>query len=65
MAGQFLPWFACEQPERPTNAAVMWHYEDCLGCDIKADMLSRLYPDDPHVAWLRDTVRSVDGVGFV
>jgi hypothetical protein len=43
----------------------VWHYEGCIGCDIKADMLVLLYPDDPLVAWLRSTVQHVDGVGVI
>ena len=58
-------WFACTEPERPTDAYVVWHYEGCIGCDIKTDMLVALHPDDPHVAWLRRTVQRVDGVGVV
>lgn len=45
-------WYACEQPERPTDAFVVWHYGICRGCEFKADVLAHLHPDDPHVAWL-------------
>jgi hypothetical protein len=49
------PWFACEEPERPTDAAVLWHYaygDDCRGCRLKAEMVLRQWPDDTHVQWL-------------
>jgi len=47
-------WFACEEPERPTDVWVRWHYVDCAACRIKADALQRLHPDDSNVAWLVD-----------
>lgn len=44
-------WFACEQPERPPDAYVMWHYgEEC--CHLKAEVQGRRFPDDPNVARL-------------
>jgi hypothetical protein len=55
------PWFACDEPERPTDAHVLWHYRDCMGCLLKAQMLAHLYPDDPHVAWLKATVDTQTG----
>lgn len=45
-------WYACTEPERPTDAFVMWHYHDCMACRIKASALAWQYPDDPHVQWL-------------
>lgn len=49
-------WYACAEPERPTDAAVLWHYEGCLACALKADALEWQYPDDPHVQWLRSMI---------
>ena len=46
------PWYACEQPERPTDPLVVWHYTDCQACRLKVELLDRLYPDDPHIKWL-------------
>ena len=57
------PWFACEEPERPTDASVRWHYEGCKACRIKADALEWHYPDDPHVQWLRGVMQSCLGPG--
>lgn len=45
-------WWACEEPERPTDPYVRWHYRDCLGCRVKGQALAMQHPDDPHVAWL-------------
>lgn len=45
-------WFACEEPERPTDAWVMWHYHECVACQMKAEMMAVLYPDDTHIGWL-------------
>ncbi len=46
-------WYACEQPERPTDPYVIWHYREpektCRGCQFKAMLVLRQYPDDPHV----------------
>ena len=49
-------WFPCENPERPTDANVLWHYDgrDCLGCRVTAKALKLRDPDDPHVDWLAD-----------
>ena len=49
-------WYACEEAERPTDPYVRWHYEDCLGCFVKAHALSFMFPDDSHVAWLNDRI---------
>lgn len=49
-------WYACSEPERPTDAYVLWHYSGCVACRFKADALVRQYEDDPHVRWVRDTV---------
>lgn len=50
------PWHACEQPERPPDGAVFWHYRVggriCKGCAFKAAVQQHRYPDDPHVRWL-------------
>jgi hypothetical protein len=54
-------WFACTEPERPTDPFVTWHYEECTGCQIKAGFLARLHPDDPHVRWLNDHMTSERG----
>lgn len=51
-------WYACEEPERPTDGHVRWHYDlpagagPCNGCRIKAEMLLREYPDDTSVQWV-------------
>ncbi len=45
-------WVACQQPERPPDAFVVWHYEGCDRCRFKAEIQVRLFPDDPHVCWL-------------
>ncbi len=49
-------WYACSEPERPTDAFVLWHYAgggvDCTGCRVKADLLLRQYPEDTHVQWV-------------
>ena len=48
-------WFACDEPERPTDGSVRWHYAfegPCVGCQVKASALAQMYPDDPHVVWL-------------
>ena len=45
-------WFACTEPERPTDPFVTWHYEECVGCRVKAAALASMYPDDSHVRWL-------------
>jgi hypothetical protein len=50
-------WFACEEPERPTDPYVLWHYavgDDCAGCRLKAKLLLIQRPDDTHVQWLAD-----------
>jgi hypothetical protein len=52
-------WLACSEPERPTDPWVIWHYEGCRACRIKAALLARLHPDDPHVAWLNDRMAGV------
>lgn len=54
-------WFACEEPERPTDPYVVWHYgfnlgSWCLACHVKADALARQHPDDGSVAWLVEAV---------
>jgi hypothetical protein len=49
-----MMWFACEQPERPPDAKVVWHYCCCAPCRVKAEAQARRFPDDPHVAWLVD-----------
>lgn len=53
-------WFACAEPERPTDAFVMWHYRGCRACSIKVDVLSAMYPADTHVAWLSAAVEVPD-----
>lgn len=55
-------WFACEQPERPTDPFVMFHYDGCRACRLVVDMLVRMHPDDSHVAWL-DRRTDPDAVG--
>lgn len=45
-------WFACENPERPTDPYVRWHYRECTGCRVKAEALSHMHPSNTHVAWL-------------
>lgn len=54
-----LTWFACSEPERPTDAYVIWHYGDdgpCRGCQIKLAMVAHHHPDADGVAWLRERV---------
>lgn len=48
-------WYACEEPERPTDGLVVWHCgagDDCTGCRVKAEAKLREFPDDSHVQWL-------------
>jgi hypothetical protein len=52
-------WAACDEPERPPDAWVVWHYaaamptgEPCRGCAFKAQIQLRRFPDDPKVGWL-------------
>lgn len=45
-------WWACAEPEKPTDMNVVWHYHDCLACRLKASVQQVLHPNDPHVAWL-------------
>jgi hypothetical protein len=45
-------WVACAEPERPVDAYVLWHYEGCNACLLKAQMQQRLYPDGLGVDWL-------------
>lgn len=33
------PWYACSEPERPTDPYVVWHYDDCPACRIKAQVV--------------------------
>lgn len=47
-----MSWYACEQLERPPDPSVAWHYDGCDLCLKKAQHQARLFPDDPHVAWL-------------
>lgn len=54
-------WLACEHPERPPDAFVRWHYDECRGCDIKLDVQVARFPDDPHVRWLRGFIPSTRG----
>lgn len=51
------PWYACAEPERPTDPDVLWHYEDCTGCRVKAAALAMQHPDNSHVTWLNDLIR--------
>lgn len=44
-------WFACAEPERPTDPMVRWH-ADCAGCLARAAALAWSYPDDSHVQHL-------------
>ena len=50
-------WYACEQPERPPDPYVLWHYDDprtgpCAGCAFKAHVQSMRFPESTHVEWL-------------
>lgn len=55
-----VTWMACEQPERPPDPLVVWHYicdgDVCRGCSLKAGVQLRRFPDDPHVRWLAGMV---------
>ena len=53
-------WYACEQPERPTDPAVRWHYRNCRPCRVKAQAVALQHPDDPHVAWLNGVLGAGD-----
>jgi hypothetical protein len=46
-------WFACDEPERPTDPWVQWHYGLCTGCRVKSEALALQHPDDEHVNWVR------------
>ena len=57
-------WFACSEPERPTDALVIWHYlpddgAPCRGCQIKAEMIARTHPDALGIEWLIERVGCV------
>lgn len=39
-------WYACENPERPNDPHIMWHYEPCHGCHVAALAALRRWPDD-------------------
>jgi hypothetical protein len=39
-----MPWYACDEPERPTDPYVLWHYDDCEACLIKARAVSIMHP---------------------
>lgn len=30
-----IHWWACEFPERPGDGCQLWHYDDCVGCQVK------------------------------
>lgn len=32
------------------------HYDGCQGCRVAAEALALRNPDDPHVAWLHNTI---------
>lgn len=49
-----MTWYACEEPERPTDAHVRWHYDGCRPCAVKADALRSQYPEDEHVVVLAE-----------
>lgn len=55
-----VTWWACEHPERPTDALVVWHYDDCIPCAIKAEALARQHPDDASVRWLIERMGIVE-----
>lgn len=51
-------WFACEEPERPPDPYVVWHYHSCRGCLVKIEAQERRFPDDSHVRLLADLLRA-------
>lgn len=51
-------WVACEEPERPPDAFVRWHYNACRGCLIKAQAQQQRFPDDIHVRHLVEMLES-------
>lgn len=56
--GPWVPWFACEEPERDIDAMALWHHSDCFGCRLKAAAQLVRFPDDSHVQWLNQTIEN-------
>lgn len=50
-------WYPCENPERPNDAAMRWHYRDCRSCHVAAIATQRRHPDDHSVAWVVENTR--------
>lgn len=42
-------WFACSAPEKPTDPYVIWHYNGCNACRLKAQAVARMHPDIPRL----------------
>lgn len=54
-------WIACEVPEKEPDPHVRWHLggpEPCRGCIIKIEAQERRFPDDQHVKFVADLLRS-------
>lgn len=53
-----LPPWPTDLPTAPrdTVAGLADGASGCLGCQVKAQALAAMYPDDPHVAWLLTAV---------
>lgn len=51
-------WWRCDEPERPTDPMVRWHYDGCRNCRFAVQMLE-LDPD--LTEWERDRVNALAG----
>lgn len=45
-------WYACEFPERETDAMTLWHSSRvCSWCCVKALMILKQNPNDPEITY--------------
>lgn len=55
-----MTWMACSQLEREPDPYVTWHLDPTRGCAclFKIEVQERRFPDDPHVTFLAELIRS-------